>query len=59
MGEKLLLEAERRIRGLGGRTIRLSAQVQAAGFYEKLGFLKTSDVYLEEHCPHQDMEKSW
>ena len=59
LGEKLLLEAERRIRGLGGRTIRLSAQVQAAGFYEKLGFLKTSDVYLEERCPHQDMEKSW
>ena len=36
---------------------RSSAQVQAAGFYKKLGYVQVGDEYLDEHCPHVNMEK--
>ncbi len=35
----------------------LSAQVQARGFYEKLGYHAIGDEYLDEHCPHIKMVK--
>lgn len=35
----------------------LSAQVQAQGFYEKLGYVASGEPYLDEHCPHIHMEK--
>lgn len=37
--------------------LMLSAQTQAAGFYEKCGYHKLGDVYMDEHCPHQMMVK--
>jgi len=42
-----------------GRTkiARLSAQTDAMGLYEKLGFTVTSDVYMDAGIPHKDMEK--
>ena len=36
--------------------IRLDSQVQAVGFYEKLGFKVTSDKFLEAGIPHTQME---
>ncbi|HNY74925.1 MAG TPA: GNAT family N-acetyltransferase, partial [Bacilli bacterium] len=33
----------------------LGAQVQALGFYEKLGFKKVGDVYLDANIPHFKM----
>lgn len=39
-------------------TIYLSAQIQAKGFYEKLGYLAYGDEYMDEHCPHIMMKKS-
>lgn len=39
-------------------TIYLSAQLQAKGFYEKLGYLAYGDEYMDEHCPHIMMKKS-
>ncbi len=57
-GSRALAEAEDRVRALGGTTLRLSAQVQARSFYEKLGYRPASPEYLEQHCPHLDMEKS-
>ena len=38
-------------------TIYLSAQLQAKGFYEKLGYLAYGDEYMDEHCPHIMMKK--
>lgn len=37
--------------------ISLSAQVQARGFYEKLGYTGFGEIYLDEFCPHIAMEK--
>ncbi len=54
MMEHLLEEA----RKLGAEKVRLSAQVQAEGFYRKLGFSKTNEPPTEdEGVPHVYMEK--
>ncbi len=40
------------------KKIVVSAQKQALGFYEKMGFTVTSDEYLEEGVVHIAMEKN-
>lgn len=37
------------------KTIIISAQEYLDNFYQRMGFEKTSDVYLEDGIPHQDM----
>ncbi len=56
-GRRLVAEAEKAIRELGGRKVILSAQVRAKGFYEKLGYLSEGESYFEEYCPHVKMSK--
>ena len=36
----------------------LSGQVRVAGFYEKLGYIKQGETYLDEGCPHIWMKKN-
>lgn len=55
LGAALVKECHKKILALGGRKALLSAQCQAAGFYEKLGYQVISAPYLDEHCPHVDM----
>lgn len=57
LGAELLRESERKAASLGADAVSLSAQVQAQGFYEKLGYRAVTGVYLDEHCPHVGMEK--
>lgn len=57
LGRLVVCELERFAKTQNGKKIVLSAQVQARGFYEKLGYTATGDVYLDEHCPHIDMFK--
>lgn len=57
LGEAVMREAEAALALKGARKVALSSQVQASGFYEKLGYVRTGDEYLDEHCPHVDMEK--
>lgn len=44
---------------LGAKEFHVSAQVQARGFYEKLGYacVDESNVYPDGHIPHIDMIK--
>ncbi len=35
--------------------VALSAQTSALGFYQQLGFIETSAMYLEDDIPHVDM----
>ncbi|MBR5994965.1 MAG: GNAT family N-acetyltransferase [Eubacteriaceae bacterium] len=35
--------------------IRIEAQVQASGFYEKAGFIREGGVFLEDGIPHIEM----
>ena len=57
MGKRIVEMAIQHIKDKGASKISLSAQVQAKGFYEALGFRAKGDVYLDEHCPHVHMEK--
>lgn len=41
----------------GCEKIVLNAQKDAVGFYEKMGFIKTSDEFMEEGVPHFAMER--
>lgn len=41
----------------GAAEVVLSAQVQASGFYERLGYSAFGEEYLDQHCPHIDMRK--
>ena len=56
-GEKLLLEAEKVAKEKGADCIKLSAQVRASGFYEKLGYKKYGEIYFDEYCEHIAMKK--
>lgn len=56
-GAQIISALEEKAVSLGISKILISAQVQAQGFYEKLGYIAYGDVYLEEHCPHVSMEK--
>lgn len=54
---KLLKEGIRVAREeLGAEAIVLEAQTYAAGLYEKLGFKKISDEFLEDGIPHIKMK---
>lgn len=55
VGEKLLLAAVAEAERLGITEQTLTAQVHAAGFYERLGFKVVSDEFLEAGIPHIDM----
>ncbi len=41
------------------KKIKVHAQTQAVGFYEKFGFKPVSEEYMEEGIPHITMEKSF
>lgn len=49
--EALLKEAKRR----GLSQVRLAAQTQASGFYEKHGFQAIGDIFLDAGIPHRNM----
>lgn len=57
LGRDLMHQAEDAIRSAGGTVADLSGQVQASGFYKKLGYVPVGDVYPDEGCPHIRMHK--
>ena len=57
IGRKIMEFMEECIRQEGGKTIHLSAQARVKEFYEKLGYQKRGESYMEEHCLHIPMEK--
>ncbi len=57
LGERLMLRLEAEMQKLGAKQFKVSAQVRAAGFYEKLGYVRRGEEYLDEYCPHVDMYK--
>ena len=56
LGAALLLEAVKICKAHGSKTLQLSAQTHAIGFYEKCGFKVTSGIYQDVHIPHVDMQ---
>ena len=45
------------IESMNARRLYLHAQVYAVGFYEKEGFIVSSDEFLEDDIPHVQMRK--
>lgn len=58
LGRKVMEGLEAAAKERGAEKLVLSAQVQAKGFYEKLGYRPYGEEYLDEFCPHIAMEKT-
>lgn len=58
LGSKVVTLLEDYAREVGASSTELSSQVQAKGFYAKLGYVEVGDIYMDEHCPHIRMIKS-
>lgn len=58
LGAAVLRELEAAARADGCKTVELSAQTRAAGFYETIGYRQFGEVYLDEYCPHICMKKT-
>lgn len=59
VGRVVMAEIEKVAReAFGNQPIELSAQVQAIGFYEAIGYeLVAGETYLDAGIPHRDMRK--
>lgn len=58
IGSFLMKKIEEKIKENGGIFIELSAQLQAKGFYESLGYKVLGDIYYDQHAEHIHMEKN-
>ncbi len=57
-GREVVTAAEEECRRRGARTVSLSAQCRAKGFYESCGYSAEGDVYFDEYCEHIKMTKT-
>lgn len=57
LGSQVMKSIEEKATDLGYVKASLSAQCTAQKFYEKLGYVASGDIYMDEHCPHIHMEK--
>lgn len=55
VGMALLQEAILLCSQYGSKSVTLSAQTHAIGFYQKAGFVQISDEYCDVNIPHVDM----
>jgi predicted GNAT family N-acyltransferase len=58
IGKAVMEALQDHARQQGAHAVELSAQCSAAGFYEKLGYVRVGDVYMDQFCPHIKMRKS-
>ncbi|MEN9963949.1 MAG: hypothetical protein RL582_1044 [Bacteroidota bacterium] len=58
IGASIMNFAENLARDKGYNKIMMHARDSAIGFYEKLGYKITSDVFTEVNVPHHVMEKT-
>lgn len=58
LGRALVEEAERRAKALGCSRMMLHARDKAIGFYERLGYRREGDLFLEVGIVHQQMAKT-
>lgn len=56
-GRRIVETLEAEARRAGAQRAVLSSQLQAAGFYSRLGYAAVGEPYLDEHCPHIAMQK--
>jgi len=51
-GRQIMEAMESEARRMGLTRARLHAQTQAAGFYQRIGYLPASGIFMEENIPH-------
>ncbi len=56
IGGALVAFAVRNATVMGPYIVRAGAQVRALGFWQRLGFERTGDAYMDFHVPHEWME---
>ncbi|OYY50307.1 MAG: GNAT family N-acetyltransferase [Methylophilaceae bacterium 17-44-8] len=59
VGYALLMEAIAICKAHGLKQLQLSSQTHAIQFYEKAGFVVTSDAYIDANIWHKDMVFKW
>ncbi len=52
IGSMLVESAKKYATKIGGKSLNLHSQLQAKGFYSKLGFAEYGEIEYEEDCPH-------
>lgn len=57
LGKKIILALEEKAKEIKVEKLKLSAQVEVKGFYEKCGYKQFGEIYYDEFCPHIMMEK--
>ena len=57
LGNYILQTAENEIKKEGGKSIVVSAQVRAKGFYNKNGYIESGEIFFDEYCEHINMIK--
>lgn len=58
VGRLIMQRLEEEARRLGASHVRLSSQVSAIPFYERLGYVASGPVYDDAGIPHRDMERA-
>ncbi|WP_086349017.1 GNAT family N-acetyltransferase [Candidatus Enterococcus clewellii] len=58
LGRAVINETEAFTRQQGYNTITLGAQLTAVDFYEKLGYSKHGELFMDANIPHYQMDKS-
>lgn len=56
-GKSIIAKLEELAKGKSLTRVKLHAQTQAEGFYQKLGYTTNSDVFMEDGIPHIIMTK--
>lgn len=56
-GARILHACCEKAKALGANRVILGAQCRAVEFYKKSGFLPYGEIFDDEGCPHQMMEK--
>ncbi|QGQ45389.1 GNAT family N-acetyltransferase [Metabacillus sediminilitoris] len=59
LGKTIIKKLEEIAAEKGVSRVKLHGQTQAEGFYNKLGYLTSSDVFIEEDIPHVLMVKDF
>ncbi|MBU0688301.1 MAG: GNAT family N-acetyltransferase [Gammaproteobacteria bacterium] len=57
VGRRMLLSLEALLARQGVTQLSLHARISAAGFYEKLGYVRSGEPFIEIGIPHIRMEK--
>lgn len=57
IGAEVMKLLESKAKEQGAEVLAVSAQCRAQGFYEKMGYIASGDIYLDEYCEHIHMEK--